>query len=196
MPVSALRPWLGNLALIDVTGSAPYFRLCGSSLRERFGSEMTSYKIDSLSEECGRHELRSSVETARQTLKPTHTVHERRSDSTRTIFHELCLPLGHDEKQPDIILLASYSETSHNLKETTVQDSIEALEALHSNDEDLHFRFIGTAIGRQFIANIQFSSTHERSGETLKPEEYDFMALKVLSLVEDYIRSRPNPALH
>jgi hypothetical protein len=77
-----------------------------------------------------------------------------------------------------------------------MDDRVEALEALHGSDDDLHFRFIGTIKERQFIVNLQFAAESERTGEKLKPEEYDFMMLKVLHAVEEHIRSRPNPALN
>jgi hypothetical protein len=77
-----------------------------------------------------------------------------------------------------------------------VSDGIEALETLHTGDEDLHFRFIGMAKERQFTVNVQFASAHDKTGEKLRPEEYDFMILKVLGMVKQHIRARPNPSLN
>ncbi len=110
LPVTALRPWLGNLALIDLTGTVPYFRLCGTGLRTRFGGEMTGQKLDAVQDAHGRNELRRCIEQSRQTLKPAPMVHEVRADNGKTVFHELCLPLGRDAKQPDTVLFASYAE--------------------------------------------------------------------------------------
>jgi hypothetical protein len=78
-----------------------------------------------------------------------------------------------------------------------LEDRIEALEALHEGDgEDLHFRFLGKAAGRCFAVNVQFDSADDRTAETLRPEEYDFMMIKVLRLVLAHIRDTPNPALN
>ena len=110
LPVTALRPWLGNLALIDLTGTAPYFRLCGTGLHARFGGEMTNQKLDAVDPAHGRRELLSCIEQVRQTLHPTPMIHENGADHNRTVFHELCLPLGRDEKRPDTVLFASYAE--------------------------------------------------------------------------------------
>lgn len=83
-----------------------------------------------------------------------------------------------------------------NLWEDTVDDKIEAIEALYSSDDGLHFRFIGTAKERQFMVNLEFARRSDATGERLRPEEYDFMILKVLRMVLTHVRSRPNPALH
>jgi hypothetical protein len=78
-----------------------------------------------------------------------------------------------------------------------VEDLIEATEVLHDGDgADLHFRFIGKAKNRQLLVNIQFASENEETGERLRPEEYDFMIVKALSLIVAHVRSRANPALH
>lgn len=78
-----------------------------------------------------------------------------------------------------------------------VEDEIDALEALHgTGDKDLHFRFIGTAKNRQFIVNVQFGSADDKTAETLRPEEYDFMIGKMLGLILERLGELPNPALH
>lgn len=109
LPVAALRPWLGNLALIELRETAN-FRLCGTALHVRFGGEMTKQKIDAISEAYGRHELMTCIEKARQTRSPAEMTYEVCDGPRRTVFHELCLPLGRDEVQPDTILFASYAE--------------------------------------------------------------------------------------
>lgn len=110
MPVATLRPWLGNLALIDLTGVTPYFRLCGTGLHARFGGEMTNRKLDAVDAAHGQDELLACIEKARNTLNPSPMVHEFSADHNRTVYHELCLPLGHDGKTADTMLLASYVE--------------------------------------------------------------------------------------
>jgi hypothetical protein len=38
LTVSTLKPWLGNLALIELkNANGPSFRLCGTNLHSRFG---------------------------------------------------------------------------------------------------------------------------------------------------------------
>ena len=70
MPVSALRPWLGHLALIDLTGATPYFRLCGTGLHARFGiaefvidtpTALTSRRLASLTLLAGERRRRRTV---------------------------------------------------------------------------------------------------------------------------------------
>jgi len=102
-------------------------------------------------------------------------------------------PLGPSLDPPRLFLLASHRTIR---KVGDVEDRIEALEALHSSDDDLHFRFIGTAKDRQFIINIQFDAQSDTTGERLRAEEYDFMILKLLRMVVSHVDSRPNPALN
>ncbi len=108
LPVSVLRPWLGNLALIDLTGTTPYFRLCGTSLHGRFGGEMTRCKIDSLDDEVAKT-LQYSIETVCHTRKPAHAKHEA-ARGKPLVFHELCAPLSDDGVTIDTVLFASYPE--------------------------------------------------------------------------------------
>jgi hypothetical protein len=110
LPVSALRPWLGNLALIDLGGPSPHFRLCGTGLHARFGGEMTSRDLDAVSDAHGRRELASCIETAKRTLSPAPMVHALGHGHGRTVFHDLCLSLGNNGRQPDTMLFASYAE--------------------------------------------------------------------------------------
>ena len=75
-------------------------------------------------------------------------------------------------------------------------ERVEASEALHNDKSDeLHFRFTGNAKGRQFLVNVRFEAAGE-SGDPLRPEEFDFMIVKVLGLVLAHVRSTPNLALH
>jgi hypothetical protein len=78
-----------------------------------------------------------------------------------------------------------------------MEEEVEATEILHNpNDQELYFRFIGTAKSRQFVVNVQFQGTDNATGEQLRPEEFDFMISKVLRLVLGQIGNRPNPALN
>jgi len=78
-----------------------------------------------------------------------------------------------------------------------VEYQIDAVEVLHNTgDADLHVRFIGTAKGRQFLVNVQFAAGDEKTAEPLRPEEQDFLTLKILGLVIERISGTPNPGLH
>jgi hypothetical protein len=109
-PVGELRPWLGNLALIDLTGDAPRFRLCGTSLHVRFGGEMTKRTVAALEVGLGGPELLACIEEARQTLMPATLTQRIAGDPKQIVFHELCLPLGQDGRFADTILFVSFSE--------------------------------------------------------------------------------------
>ena len=81
--------------------------------------------------------------------------------------------------------------------EDRLDDTIEALEAIHgADDEDLHFRFIGKAKRRTFVVNVQFDRADDRTKERLRPEEYDFMIGNVLALILNRLGETPNRALH
>jgi hypothetical protein len=110
LAVKALRPWLGNLALIDLRGGeGPTFRLCGTSLHSRFGGEMTRRTIASL--DAGVADtLQHSIEHVRQTRKPAQSTHKMGHPDTATVFHEICAPLADDGVNVDTLLFASYPE--------------------------------------------------------------------------------------
>lgn len=108
LPVSVLRPWLGNLALIDVSGSSPYFRLCGNSLYTRFGGEMTRRKLDAIEGAHGKQALEDRIEEVRRTLSPKRTTHIATSPAGTTTFLELYVPLANDGVTIDTVLFASY----------------------------------------------------------------------------------------
>lgn len=74
------------------------------------------------------------------------------------------------------------------------QDGIEAVEVLHGEaDADLHFRFFGTAIGRQFVVNVQFASEDLQTKERLPTDQREFLVGKILALVLDQLARTPRP---
>lgn len=78
-----------------------------------------------------------------------------------------------------------------------MEDQIDAVEVLHNaGDADLHTRYIGIAKGRQFLVNVQFAAVDEKTAERLRPEEQDFLTVKILGLVIERITGTPNPGLH
>ena len=55
LDVSGLKPWLGNLALIDIAEDGrAVFRLCGTNLHARFGGERTRHDVSALDTEIGQ----------------------------------------------------------------------------------------------------------------------------------------------
>ena len=107
-PVAVLRPWIGNLALIDLRdGGGAIFRVCGTELHQRFGGEFTKRDLAELDHAIGES-LNRGIEAARLTHQPQELVHERVVHGRRIAFAELCLPLSEDEKVVSTVLFASY----------------------------------------------------------------------------------------
>lgn len=76
-------------------------------------------------------------------------------------------------------------------------ETVDRVDELHSpGGVDLHYRYVGTAAGRDFVVNIQFGSSRGLSDERLRPEELDFMIAKVLGLILQRLAENPNSALH
>jgi hypothetical protein len=110
LAVKALRPWLGNLALIDLrSDEGATFRLCGTSLHSRFGGEMTRRTIASL-DAAVAVTLQHSIERVRHTRKPARTTYKATQPGMATVFHEICAPLADDGVNIDTLLFASYPE--------------------------------------------------------------------------------------
>jgi hypothetical protein len=103
-----LRPWLGNLALIDVgPDKRATFRLCGTNLIDRFGGEFTNRRVAELSDAD-----RSSVETYIQCVcgsrTPKEGAHACVIDGTLERFREHCLPLSDTDEGVSTLLFASF----------------------------------------------------------------------------------------
>jgi hypothetical protein len=78
-----------------------------------------------------------------------------------------------------------------------MDDQVEAVEVLHNEGtDDLHFRYIGTAKGRQFVLNVQFDSADGYTGDVMLSVEHGFMITKILGLVMERLGVAPNPGLH
>ncbi len=111
LSVTVLKPWLGHLALIDVSGNGTaVFRLCGTNLRVRFGGEMTGRDVTSLDPEIGQS-FRDCLLRACRTGNPAEATHERIIGRIPTAFSELCLPLSEDAVHVHTLLFASYPVT-------------------------------------------------------------------------------------
>lgn len=110
LAVSALKPWLGHLAILDLNNSkGATFRLCGTNLRARFGGEMTGCQVDAL-EDGVAGQLGQAIERLSETCEPIRTQHKDKIKEFPTIYYDLCLPLADDGRKIDSILFASYAE--------------------------------------------------------------------------------------
>ena len=109
LAVQTLRPWLGNLALIDLRDGRAIFRLCGTNLHGRFGGEMTRREIATLDDTIAGT-LRRCIDQVRASRKPAQTKYKAEVAGFPTIFHEICLPLADDGVSMDTLLFASYAE--------------------------------------------------------------------------------------
>jgi hypothetical protein len=105
--VRALKPWLGNLALIDIgCGERATFRLCGTNLMVRFGGEFTNRHIAELSDAV-RPSVEAYVRGVCRSCAPKDGTHGRVIDGTFERFRELCLPLSDTGARVTTLLLAS-----------------------------------------------------------------------------------------
>jgi hypothetical protein len=75
--------------------------------------------------------------------------------------------------------------------EGALENCVAAAEIFHcAGDDDLHFRFIGTAKGHLFVLNIQFEAVQTGSGKTVSPGEHKAMIVHILGLVRRFAGSR------
>ena len=104
----ALKPWLGNLALLEPVAEAGYrFRLCGSYLSQRFGSDATGKQLADLPIPL-QADLRDRLGRARALQAPVLAcVRVHHGDET-VEFCDLILPLSSREAPAYLLLLASY----------------------------------------------------------------------------------------
>jgi len=103
--VGMLRPWLGNLALIDIPSNI--VRVCGTNLMARFGGDATGRKLASLDEAVAASVM-SGIDCARTTKAPHDGAYECIVAGYLVRFQELVLPLSDDDIAVSTILLGSY----------------------------------------------------------------------------------------
>jgi hypothetical protein len=104
LPVSALRPWLGSLAIFEFREDiGPVFRLCGTGLYNRFGGEVTGKPVCEL-EPAMADRVRQQLEAAIRAGKPHYAQHE----AGAAVFRELYLPLSGQGEGDELVLFASY----------------------------------------------------------------------------------------
>ena len=104
--IHELKPWLGHLALIDVTGERT-FRLCGTSLFSRFGGDVTGRSVAQVIAAL-RQGVTEQVAKACETKTPAFVKSCIQGYGHPVIYSELVLPLSQDGKEVSMLLWASY----------------------------------------------------------------------------------------
>ncbi len=108
LSVFDLKPWLGNLALVDLPESGQgRFRLCGINLFLRFGGDVTGRDVAALTKDVGES-IRSSTTQTQKLGSPTEGRHICILNGQRVTFDELILPLSDDGQQAKTLLFACY----------------------------------------------------------------------------------------
>jgi hypothetical protein len=107
LTVTDLRPWLGNLALLDLEARGEVFRLCGVNLFSRFGGDQTGQHVADLRGD-GAHPFRNCVSSVRQARAPVDQSHMQIIHGEQVTFEELALPLTDGGAEMKIVLFASY----------------------------------------------------------------------------------------
>ena len=104
--IQELKPWLGHLALIDVTGEG-IFRLCGTNLMVRFGGDMTGRRVDEVAE-THREGISDPITKVCATMAPVSGTSHIQMHGQQIIYSELILPLSKDGQGVSMLLWASY----------------------------------------------------------------------------------------
>ena len=108
LDVSELKPWLGNLALIDLNAIGDgTFRLCGTNLSTRFGIDATGCRVAALSDDLVATVL-SFIARVREAKAPVRDVCGRMVHGIQVTFDDLALPLSNDGTVIATLLFASY----------------------------------------------------------------------------------------
>jgi hypothetical protein len=105
MPVAELRPWLADLALIDVADGGRV-RLCGVNLIRRLGREATDTPIDELAADIAG-QLRAVLKAAGKAMAPVIAVSYVRLGRVSDVYCEAALPLSGRDGGIAIVMLGS-----------------------------------------------------------------------------------------
>lgn len=104
----ALKPWLGNLALLEPLPAAGFrFRLCGTRLLPRFGFDTTGQLVADLPAAVGL-DLGDRLDRAAALQAPVIGRLQVRSNLETVDFFELVLPLWCRETAARLFLLGAY----------------------------------------------------------------------------------------
>jgi hypothetical protein len=143
----ALRPWLGNLTLIEIEATSQYrYRLYGTNFLVRFGVEMTAKTVDSLPSEQASL-IRNDYDLVIKHRKPlarryTHDfaimVINYQSDCTETqTWERLILPLSDDEGNIKYLLVGAYEISTKGTIPLSVQGTLRPTNGLGEFGETL-----------------------------------------------------------
>jgi len=107
--IEALRPWLGNLALLSViAGGADYFfRVHGTNLRDIAGDELTGRLLMTLPYEWVAA-LAAEYEQVVATRQPAFKPRSRSLSNDFMMIEKLLLPLSENGRDVDMILVGVY----------------------------------------------------------------------------------------
>ncbi len=108
LPVQALRPWLGHLALIDPAAANRFtIRLCGTNLIRRFGREATGLAVEELAPDIAQ-QLRDILKAVSRALEPVVAVSPVPLGRTTYWHVDVALPLSGGRQGDGMFLLGSY----------------------------------------------------------------------------------------
>ena len=104
-----MRPWLGNITLVDICRSplAFRFRLCGSSLVERLGIDLTGGDLTAIPDTSYRREVERAFTRIVATGEPSVAHNRRRIAGRPYDFEVLRLPLAEDGRTVSTLLVCT-----------------------------------------------------------------------------------------
>ena len=109
IPVSELKSWIGQLAIIEPLGANDFhFRLCGTGLIRRFGRETTGLYLQELAPDI-RATLAEPLQRALSKRAPF--IHSPRVvlSERPVVYSELLLPLSDRGARARMLLLGAYA---------------------------------------------------------------------------------------
>jgi hypothetical protein len=125
-----LRPWLGHLAIIELS-RLPFrarYRLVGTALTALAGSELTGRYVDELYSRRIRREVMKAYAEVVDSRQP-HYRHMRFWLTRRTFgYYRLILPFSSDGRGVDVCLLALYPDRPDIIKASDWQDDVDRAE--------------------------------------------------------------------
>jgi hypothetical protein len=108
LPVRELRPWLGQLALIEILGEQDFhIRVSGTNLIRRFGREATGMAVNELATDIAQ-QLRAVLKAACKAMAPVVAVSHVQLGRATVSHCEVALPLSGEGGRVATVLLGSY----------------------------------------------------------------------------------------
>ncbi len=108
LDAAALRPWLGNLVLMEIRRGADFvYSYYGRSFSDAFGQDRMGQSIASLPEPQA-DVLRSEYETVRSSGRPVARSYSADFDGVQSTWERLVLPLSDDGETVTKLLVGAY----------------------------------------------------------------------------------------